>query len=484
MFDTNQPDSNAALVWLRDDLRLADNPALAAAAEGGRPVTVAYILDEGGDRRPLGGASRWWLHQSLAALEASLRAIGGRLVIRRGDPAAELPRLVQETGARYVTWNRRYESRSRALDARLKLDLSTAGLQVESFNGHLLAEPMEVRTKTGDWYRVFTPFWKAARERLDELPQPVPAPKRLVNGRDVPSLPLDDLGLRPTAPDWSGGIAATHTPGEDGARERLAAFLDRRLSRYAAQRDFPGAESTSALSPHLRFGEISIRTVWHASRHHAARAGIGDTTTNKFLAELGWREFSYNLLFHVPDLGTRNFQSRFDAFPWREPKPAQIRAWRRGETGYPIVDAGMRELWQTGTMHNRVRMIVASFLVKHLLVDWRAGEAWFWDTLCDADPANNAASWQWVAGSGADAAPYFRVFNPVLQGEKFDPDGSYVKRFVPELADMPPALIHRPWESKLKPGRDGVRSYPGPIVDHQAARDRALQAFDAIKVVA
>ncbi len=437
MFD-RRPEDAGALVWLRDDLRLADNPALAAAIASDGTGDGRLCLRRGQSAPALGGATRWWLHHSLKALAADLSRIGGHLVIRRGDPAVELPRLVDETGARTVTWNRRYEASTRDLDAAIKADLGGAGLRVESFNGHLLCEPMGLKTKTGDFYRVFTPFWKAARERLDDLPQPLPAPKRLQPGPKVATLSVDDLGLLPTKPDWSGGLGDAHQPGEAGARARLGAFLDDGFARYAAERDVPAAGATSGLSPHLRFGEISVRTVWHAARHHAARTGVGETTLNKFLAELGWREFSYNLLFHVPDLASRNFQPRFDHFPWRTPDRTQIRAWQRGETGYPIVDAGMRELWQTGVMHNRVRMIVASFLVKHLLVDWRVGEAWFWDTLCDADAANNATSWQWVAGSGADAAPYFRVFNPVLQGEKFDPDGTYVKRFVPSLPTCRP----------------------------------------------
>jgi len=471
-----------ALVWLRDDLRLADNPALAAATAGGRPVTVAYVLDDGPERRSLGGACRWWLHRSLTALAADLAARGVPLVIRRGDPAEVVPALAAETGAALVTWNRRYEIGARELDARVKADMVGRGVRVDSHNGHLLAEPWAVRTKAGEWFRVFTPFWKATRLVVDDGRGPLPAPEKIVAAPAIPSLKVDDLRLAPRAPDWSGGLAATWTPGEAGARARLAAFLDGRLVRYAAARDFPDAAATSELSPHLRFGEISIRTVYEASRTHAVATGVAERTLAKFQAELGWREFSYHLLYHFPDLPRRNFQTRFDAFPWREPDPAAIAAWRHGETGYPVVDAGMRQLWTTGTMHNRVRMIVASFLVKHLLVDWRIGEDWFWDTLCDADPANNAAGWQWVAGSGADAAPYFRVFNPVLQGEKFDPDGRYVRRFVPELADLPREVVHRPWQcDAVKPGGRGRRSYPAPIVDHAAARERALGAFSALK---
>lgn len=484
MNDRPHSSGGGALVWLRDDLRLADNPALSAAAAGGRPVSVVYVLDEGGGRRPLGGASRWWLHHSLAALSDRLGEFGVPLILRRGDPARVIPALAAEVGADLVTWNRRYDAASRALDAAVKTTLTSAGAEVHSFNGHLLVEPWTVRTKSGDWFRVFTPFWKACRQILEDLDAPLPEPRDLAAGPAPHPLALADLGLLPTAPDWSGGLARTWTPGEAGARARLADFLDERLARYAAERDVPAVAATSELSAHLRFGEISLRTVWHATRHHAAAAGIPDAVVGKFLAELGWREFSYHLLYHFPDLACRNYQSRFDAFPWREPDPAQLRAWKRGETGYPIIDAGMRQLWRTGAMHNRVRMIVASFLIKHLLIDWRVGEAFFWDTLCDADVANNPGGWQWVAGSGADAAPYFRVFNPVLQGEKFDPQGTYVKTYIPELADLPPSLVHRPWDVAAKPGGGRPRSYPAPIVDHQAARDRALAAFGELKTVA
>jgi deoxyribodipyrimidine photo-lyase len=291
------------------------------------------------------------------------------------------------------------------------------------------------------------------------------------------------LRLRPTKPDWAGGLRAAWTPGEAGARAALQAFLSDRATTYPADRDRPALPATSRLSPHLRFGEISPRAVWHAARHAAATGEVDAAAIDKFLSELGWRDFSWHLLFHNPDLATRNVDTRFDAFHWRD-DPAGLAAWRRGQTGYPIVDAGMRELWTTGYMHNRVRMIAASFLIKHLLIDWRQGESWFQDTLCDADPASNPASWQWVAGSGADAAPYFRIFNPILQGEKFDAAGDYVRRWVPELARTPAAFIHKPWTApRAMLDKAGVRlgvNYPAPIVDHAAARERALAAWRAI----
>ena len=485
MTDTAQTGEKPVVVWFRDDLRLADNPALAAAASLGRPIVALYCLDEGGARRPVGGATRWWLHQSLASLSASLAEHRVRLVLRRGRPEEIVPEVVRDSGATAIHWNRRYGLPERTLDGALKVALEQQGVEVASHNGHLLLEPWTVRTKSGDWFKVFTPFWKSAREQLFAIRQPLPVPT--IRGADVPlrSDPLSSFGLEPTRPDWAGGLRQTWTPGEATARARLADFLEDSLARYAADRNSPSADATSNLSPHLRFGEISVVTVWHAAQHHAAANGISETALAKFLAELGWREFSYNLLFHFPDLQNRNFQPRFDGFPWQKPDEEALEAWRRGLTGYPIVDAGMRQLWQTGIMHNRVRMIAASFLVKHLLVHWKTGEEWFWDTLVDADPANNAASWQWVAGSGADASPYFRVFNPVAQGEKFDQAGDYVRNFVPELGKLPLTIVHKPWTASSEILRNfGVtlaRNYPEPIVDHAAARERALAAFDRLK---
>lgn len=478
-----------SLHWFRDDLRLADNPALAAAVANG-PTLCLYILDEGGARRPPGGASRWWLSRSLASLGASLAQRGGELVIMRGDPAAILPRVAAQAKVDLVTWNRRYERETIALDTDLKTALTAAGRRVGTFNAALLNEPWQVTTKTGDPVKVFSPYWRAARA-LGEPPAPGPAPARIV------PLPLpaalsamaasrEDLALEPTTPDWAGGLREAWTPGEAGAATALTDFLCGPLDGYGEGRNRPDYVSTSRLSPHLRFGEIGPRQIWHATRS-AVESGEATASTSdaeKFLSEIGWREFSYHLLFYNPELATRNFNARFDAFPWRRDEAA-LKAWQRGATGYPIIDAGLRELWTTGWMHNRVRMIVASFLIKHLLIDWREGEAWFWDTLVDADPANNAASWQWVAGSGADAAPYFRIFNPVTQGLKFDPDGLYVRRWVPEIAALPDALIHEPWKADTGTlRRAGIRlgeSYPRPIVDLDAGRERALAALAATR---
>jgi len=472
-------DSAPAIVWFRQDLRLSDNPALCAAAAGGRTVICVYILDNAGDW-PMGGASRWWLHQSLLALRSDLRARGGDLILRRGPAGAALSELAAETGARAIFWNRCYEPWAVARDTAAKNRFKAEGIEVRSFNAGLLFEPWSIQTKAGEPYKVFSAFWRACAQ-AGEPEAPLPPPDVLSGlGRAIRSEMLDSWALTPATPDWAGGLQDAWSPGEIGARDRLDAFLGEAISRYRADRDRPDRPHTSKLSPHLHFGEIGPRQVWRATQVLAGHTPDAE----KFLTELGWREFSHHLLFHFPTLPERNLRAAFDAFPWAD-DPAGLEAWRRGHTGYPIVDAGMRELWTTGWMHNRVRMITASFLVKDLLLPWQAGEAWFWDTLVDADLSANAASWQWVAGSGADAAPYFRIFNPVLQGEKFDPDGAYVRRWVPELTRVPPTWIHKPWlaPQALLTGV-GVRlgaDYPRPIVDHGVARDRALAAFATIK---
>jgi deoxyribodipyrimidine photo-lyase len=466
--------TSPTLLWFRQDLRLADNPALAAALKTG-PVIPLFILDDEtpGQWKP-GGASRWWLHHSLEALTADLRKLGSDLVLRRGPAAKIITSLLKETGATAIFWNRQYEPWAIARDTRIKDSLKTASIRAESFNASLLREPWEMKTGSGGPYRVFTPFWRAAREQLGTVetiarPKAIPAPATW-----PASDKLAAWKLLPTKPDWSTGFPPLWTPGEHGARKRLDAFLAGALSGYATQRDRPDIEATSRLSPHLHLGEIGPRQVWKAAIAAAQSRGQ-ETNTDKFLAEAGWREFSYHLLYHFPHLPERNYKESFDAFPWDDSE-ANFRKWCRGQTGYPIVDAGMRELWTTGFMHNRVRMVAASFLIKHLLIPWQRGEAWFWDTLVDADLASNAASWQWVAGSGADAAPYFRIFNPVMQGEKFDPDGAYVRKWVPELAACNPKFIHRPWDA---PDFTRLR-YPAPMIDHATARDRALKAFKTL----
>jgi deoxyribodipyrimidine photo-lyase len=468
-----------AIVWFRQDLRLSDNPALMAAITTGQPILALYVLDQTGDR-PLGGASRWWLHHSLTALAASLADFGASLILRCGPAQDVLADLVTETGAEAVFWNRAYDPAGIARDTAIKTALATRGVAASSFNSGLLFEPWTVKTGAGGPYKVFTAFWRACLSG-PAVPPPLAPPVRIA-AASARSDDLADWSLRPTRPDWAGGLAEAWTPGEAGAQARLQDFLEGSVADYGEGRDQPAKAGTSRLSPHLHFGEISPRQVWSATQ-----ALAGDTSgAAKFLSEIGWREFSHHLLFHFPHMAGSNLRPAFDAFPWRD-DPGELSAWQQGLTGYPIVDAGMRQLWASGWMHNRVRMIAASFLVKDLLADWRQGAAWFWGTLVDADLANNSAGWQWVAGSGADAAPYFRVFNPVLQGETFDPRGDYVRRWVPELARLPPAWIHKPWlapapvlsAARVQLGAD----YPRPIVDHGQARDRALAAFGAIKGV-
>jgi len=481
---TTSERSGPSLVLFRRDLRLADHPAFAAAAEAGGPVIPVSILDdETPGRWRMGGASRWWLAGSLWSLDADLRALGSRLVLRRGETERVLRELVGETGARTLFFTRGYEPFQRALDERLQASLTAAGVEVRRFGGHILVEPKALANAAGQPFRVFTPFFKALSQRGAPA-LPLPAPRRVAAPDRWPhSDALESWKLEPERPDWAGGIRAAWTPGEKAARERLGFFIESALKTYLTHRDEPGIDGTSRLSPHLAFGEISPRQIWHAVLAAAEAEGhpsMGDA----FLREVAWREFSYHLLFHFPHLPEKPFRAEFAAFPWRADEGA-LEAWRRGRTGYPIVDAGMRQLWQTGWMHNRVRMIVASFLIKHLLLPWQTGEDWFWDTLVDADLASNSASWQWVAGSGADAAPYFRIFNPILQGEKFDPKGDYVREFVPELAKLPPSLIHKPWTASAAELRDlGVtlgETYPRPLVDHVEARSKALEAFAALK---
>ncbi|WP_340161310.1 deoxyribodipyrimidine photo-lyase [uncultured Hoeflea sp.] len=475
-----------ALVWFRNDLRIADNEALVAACQHSAVVPV-YIRQTCGKTRALGGARNWWLHKSLSSLSSDLERLGAPLILLSGDPSDLIPELVKTTGASAVYWNRRYDPEHLEADSALKAGLQAEGLIAESFAGQLLHEPTKLRTGSGTYYKVYSPFWRALEPDVENRP-PLDAPEQLKPLADATGLAtesLDSWEMLPTKPDWSGGLADTWTPGESGARERLKDFIEDRMQGYSDRRDIPGVDATSGLSPHLANGEITPAQIFEALRTTENDAAPDDR--GKFRKEVGWREFAWHLLANEPALAEKNHNPKFDAFPWRNDTKALI-AWQKGLTGYPIVDAGMRQLWQTGWMHNRVRMVVASFLTKHLLIDWRTGEDWFWDTLVDADPASNAASWQWVAGSGADAAPYFRIFNPVLQGEKFDPDGDYVRSFVPELAEMPQKFIHKPWAAPEKVlDAAGVRlgdTYPNPIVDHQLARDRALAAYQEIKEAA
>ncbi len=465
------------LVWFRQDLRLADNPALAAAVARGAIVPV-YILDDTSGVRAIGAAGRWWLHHSLTALSKSL----GGLVLRRGDPSTVLAALVSETGATRVVWNRCYEPEAIARDTAIKTALTASGIEVESFNGSLLFEPWELKTLTGGPYKVYSPFWRACLKL--PVSAPVSAPKLKPTLHGAKSDPLASWTLLPKQPNWAAAFAPEWTPGETGARARLETFFVGGLAGYGELRNRPDLPNISRLSPHLHWGEISPRQIWAATHMRIETSTSPRGDADKFLSEIGWREFAHHLLFHFPTLPTRNWKPAFDAYPWSDDK-AQLVAWQKGQTGYPIVDAGMRELWATGYMHNRVRMIVASFLIKHLRIDWRQGEAWFWDTLLDADLANNAASWQWVAGCGADAAPYFRIFNPMEQGRKFDPNGDYVRRWCPEIARLPNTVLHAPFEAPAEILRAcGVslgKTYPRPIVDHATARQAALAGYGAVK---
>ena len=445
-----------SIVWFRDDLRLADNPALHAALERGAPVLGVYVLDEESDGiRPLGGASRWWLHHSLASLEERLRERGGSLVLRRGPAGRVVRETVADAGADAVFWNRRYGGAERQVDTALKAALREEGVEVASFAASVLFEPWTVKTGSGTHFSVFTPFWRACLA-LPAPRAPLPEPREIRGTRSaIVSDRLADWDLLPRDPDWADGLRETWEPGEPAARRRLRQFLHDDIDDYGKARDHPAAGATSLMSPRLRWGEVSPHTIWH----EAVDAGGGE----RFLSELGWREFAWHTLFHAPDLATKNLRPDFDAFPWPRLHPTQLKSWQQGRTGIALVDAGMRELWRTGYMHNRVRMVAASFLIKNLLIDWRHGEQWFWDTLVDADAANNAFNWQWVAGSGADAAPYFRIFNPELQAKKFDAHGEYIAQWAPEYRIDSEEAPHE------------------PIVNLVESRRAALDAYEAVK---
>jgi deoxyribodipyrimidine photo-lyase len=458
------------IMWFRQDLRLADNAALSAAAAAGSVLPLFILDDETPGAWRWGGASRWWLHKSLTALAAKVP-----LVLRRGEPVSVLEKVIKESGATALYFARDYAPWSPALEQQVKALCERLELTCHRHGGFLLHEPEAIRSGAGQYFKVYTPFSRAAFAVMGQrAPRPAPNPSWW-RGQQTHGA-LDDWHLLPKRPNWAVGFESLWRPGEDGGRKRLVEFLENGLRGYAEGRDRPDKSSTSRLSPHLHWGEISPLQVWHASQQAmtAARGSL-DRDGEKFLKEILWREFSHHLLHHVPRLPEEPFRTEFKDFPWTDDL-RMLKNWRRGETGYPIVDAGMRQLWATGTMHNRVRMIVASFLVKHLLIPWQEGEKWFWDTLVDADIGNNAASWQWVAGCGADAAPYFRIFNPVLQGEKFDPDGTYVRKWVPELKDVPNAFVHHPWDMAEPPV-----NYAAPIIAHGLARTRALAAFNTIK---
>ncbi len=460
-------------------------PGLAAAVATGSPILACYILDDDspGDWQ-MGAASRWWLHHSLAALSNDIEALGGELYCARGRPEKILRELADCTGARQVFCSSHYEPWSAASEECVQMSLQAIDVNLECHAGSLLWEPEQVMTRSGTPFKVFTPFWKACRA-LMEPPRPFGmAALRFWEGKALSGVSLGELKLITTSQDWTQSWPERWQPGEKGAEVRLREFLAEAITRYGKGRDFPAVKATSLLSPHLHFGEIAPNRVYHSVREAVLLKPALELEAEKFLSELGWREFSRHLLFHYPQLPEKPFKSSFINFQWAG-TPETLKAWKDGQTGYPIVDAGMRELQQTGYMHNRVRMVAASFLCKHLLIDWRVGERWFWDSLVDADLASNASGWQWVAGSGADASPYFRIFNPTLQGEKFDKEGLYVRRWVPELSGLPDRYLYKPWaappsvleESGITLGDD----YPLPIVDHKIARETALDAYAQIK---
>ena len=469
-----------AIHWFRQDLRLSDNPALDSAAQYETLIPI-YILDEvNSGEFKMGAASKWWLHQSLTKLNESL---DGKLLVYQGNPHEILNKLIEEQEVSYVTWNRCYEPWRIDRDKEIKRNFEDNNVAVESFSASLLWEPWTISKDDGTPYRVFTPFYKKGCLNSEE-PR-LPAGKVDLSNlysEDLSSDSITDLNLLPTI-KWYESFEEEWNPGEIGAEQNLNSFLDSGLLNYKEGRNFPSQEFVSRLSPHLHFGEISPNEVWYRAKTKEGISGIEKSLAH-FHSELGWREFSYYLLYHFPDLPNKNFQEKFDIFPWQENEEF-LALWQKGNTGYPIVDAGMRELWQTGYMHNRLRMIVGSFLVKNLLIDWRFGERWFWDCLVDADLASNSASWQWVAGSGADAAPYFRIFNPITQGLKFDPEGEYTKKYVPELRDLPNKYLFSPWEAPenilADAGIELGKNYPKPMVDLKLSRETALEAFATTK---
>lgn len=416
----------------------------------------------------------------MQSLDQSLQ---GKLNIFSGKPLQILSRLVEENQAAGVYWNRCYDAQSIERDGLIKSTFKDAGLQVKSFNGSLLWEPWRVLKNDGTHYKVFTPYYRRGCLQQPAPRRPLPAPEKMQLLKLDNSLAIDALSLLPEI-NWHKKMEGHWDISEAGARDRLDKFIFNGIQDYRDGRNFPDRENVSRLSPYLHFGQLSVNTAWHAALDAAPMIG-NEKSLDTFLSELGWREFSYYLLYHYPQLPTENLQPRFDRFPWEKDGEAELRAWQTGQTGYPLVDAGMRELWQTGYMHNRVRMVVGSFLVKNLLIHWHSGEQWFWDCLVDADLASNSASWQWVAGCGADAAPFFRIFNPITQSEKFDKEGDYIRRYVPELSGMPAKYIHAPWlapeEVLEKAGVEIGGNYPAPIVDVKASRERALDAFKLTK---
>jgi deoxyribodipyrimidine photo-lyase len=465
-----------ALVWFRQDLRLSDNPAFIEACAHHQFVIPLYIYDE--KTSVLGGAQAWWLHHSLCSLNNSLNQLGLNLIRRKGAPLEIILDIIKKVSVDSVYWNRCYEPIAIARDKKIKSTLIQSGIEVQSANGTLFHEPWTIKNKNGGFYKVFTPYWKHCRQSL-HVPSALDFTHRPM-GIEIQSDALHEWRLLPTL-NWAARFSDYWTPGEMGAQKKLQEFIKHHLTDYKKNRDFPAKNATSRLSPHLHFGEISPWTILRAIELAKLDPDCDLASAEHFLSELGWREFSVYLLYHFPRLAHDNFKDEFDAFPWQNQEQALV-YWQKGMTGYPIIDAGMRELWATGYMHNRVRMITASFLTKGLFIDWRLGADWFLDTLVDADLANNSASWQWVAGCGADAAPYFRIFNPVLQSQKFDPDGVYIRHWVPELSKLKSKSIHAPWEEVDSEGIYSSTNYPKPLINHHESRLKALNYYKQLKM--
>lgn len=477
--------SPTAIVWFRRDLRLSDNPALHAAYENGYKIIPLYILDDVNptEGEKLGGAHRVWLHHALKSLDNDL---SNNLILQKGDAKTILPDLIKKTDAKAVFWNRCYEPWRIERDKEIKSNLEDNDIDVQSHNGSLLWEPWKIKNQSGKFYKVFTPYYKKGCLQAEAPREPLERPSRLTyTTSDNLGYKLGDLDLIPkNEGDWHATLANHWSISEHGAQKRLEDFLDDGLDDYKEGRNFPAKENVSMLSPYLKWGQISPNQAWYAAQERGTVEGW-ERDRDHFLSELGWREFSYNLLYHFPKLKWENMQEKFNNFPWKAQESDDLERWRRGQTGYPLVDAAMRQLYETGYMHNRLRMLVGSFLVKHLLIHWHRGEEWFWDCLVDGDPASNTASWQWIAGCGADAAPYFRIFNPILQSKKFDEDGEFIRQYVPELKDLPDEYLHEPWEASKeileKAGVELGKNYPKQIVSHSGARDRAMEAYQSVR---
>ena len=465
-----------ALHWFRQDLRLSDNPALYEASKNDEVIPVYILDDQNSGEYSLGEASRFWLHHSLSDLNKNLNQ---NLSLYQGDPLETLLDIIDRFEIGAVYWNRCYEPWRIKRDTQIKAELESKGVLVKTYSGSLLWEPWTIKKDDGTPYKVFTPFYRKGCLNSKEPRKPIPKVAISHYFRDKEnSLNLNELSLLPST-RWDIPMQSYWEIGETGALKRLSKFIENGIEQYKDGRNFPSKPYVSRISPHIHFGELSPNQAWYLAKQKGS-----DRNIDHFLSELGWREFSYSQLYFNPELPKKNLQSKFDQFPW-ETNSKNLSAWQKGHTGIPMVDAGMRELWLTGSMHNRVRMVVGSFLVKNLLLDWRHGERWFWDCLVDADLASNSASWQWVAGCGADAAPYFRIFNPVTQGEKFDPDGEYIREYIPELKDLPNKFLYSPWEApkeiletaNIVLGKD----YPEPIINLKSSREKALDAFKSLK---